>query len=93
MHLFQKRCLFQVIEVMSNIFLMCLGGFFIYEADIINRFQLKRTNFAEYYESINERPTVMSWIEYLSGGMDTINTNFFIPISLYPSLVETGTHK
>ena len=72
MHQFQKRYLFQVVEVVSYIFLMCLGGFFIYEADIINRFQLKRTNFAEYYEPIIERPTVMSWIEYLSG-MATTN--------------------
>ena len=81
---------------------MCLGGFFIYEADIINRFQLKRTNFAEYYEPIIERPTVMSWIEYLSGMATTNATSvcFFrtflhidLDLSLLISVASVKTTK
>ena len=42
--------------------LLGLGIFFIFEGDVIQRFQLKRTNWAVYEEEIFEFPTIITYI-------------------------------
>ena len=44
--------------------MMCLGCYFIYQGDIVQRFKQRRTNFAEYTEPITELPTIVTWIQY-----------------------------
>ena len=60
--------LFKVIDGLILFLLMGLGFYFIYKGDVLNRFQLKRTNFAEYTEDLSEIPTVTTWIVYASKG-------------------------
>ena len=62
----KTKAVFEIIEKAVSLVLMFLGFFFIYKGDVINRFHLKRTNFAEYSEFIMEIPTVTTWIEYRS---------------------------
>ena len=62
--------LFKVIDGLILFLLMGLGFYFIYKGDVLNRFQLKRTNFAEYTEDLSEIPTVTTWIVYASNRMD-----------------------
>ena len=59
--------IFQAIDRLVSLALMILGIYFIYKGDVINRFQLKRTNFAEFTEEISEIPTITTWIEYSNG--------------------------
>ena len=46
------------------VILLCLGVYFIYAGQIIQKFQQKRTNFAEYGEEITEFPTILTSLEY-----------------------------
>ena len=39
-----------------------LGSYFIYEGEVVQRFQLKRTNFAVYEEPIFEPPVMVTYI-------------------------------
>ena len=45
---------------------------FIYQGDVLQRFQLKRTNFAEYEEETTELPTIQTWLGFgnLTFGQD-----------------------
>ena len=72
-----RDLVFQGTETVLNLSLVILGLYFIYQGDVMNRFMLKRTNFAEYYEDITELPTIFTWIEfdgysesYLNVGID-----------------------
>ena len=44
--------------------MLCLGIYFINEGSVLERFQMKRTNFAESNERVNELPTILANIEY-----------------------------
>ena len=44
--------------------MLCLGIYFINEGAVLERFQMKRTNFAESNERVNELPTILANIEY-----------------------------
>ena len=46
------------------IFLLVLGNYFIYMGDIIPKFLAERTNFAVYSETMNELPTVSTYLSY-----------------------------
>ena len=62
------KYLFKALDGLLLVLLTGLGLYFIYKGDVLNRFQLKRTNFAEYTEDISEIPTVTTWISYASNG-------------------------
>ena len=55
---------FQVIE--ASIAFLCLGWFFIYQGEVWQRFNLRRTNFAKYDEEITELPTVYTTVGNLN---------------------------
>ena len=57
-HLAPKR-IHQLINQSVYLALICVGCFFIYQGDVLQRFHLKRTNFAEYEEDLTELPTIM----------------------------------
>ena len=56
--------------------LLTLGCFFVHKGDVLQRYQQKKSNFAEYAEPITELPTFVTWIEpfhlYLKMGRDLI---------------------
>ena len=62
------------IDWLGYIGLLSVGIYFILEAEVLQRYQLGRTNFAEYEESISERPTIVTYFEpgstHLKYGVD-----------------------
>ena len=44
--------------------LLGLGMYFIYEGDVVYRYRLKKTNFAEKSEPVKELPTILAHIEF-----------------------------
>ena len=54
----------QVIDTVMYLSFLGVGICFIYDSDIIQQFQLKRTNFAEYEEILTELPTLLTHIQY-----------------------------
>ena len=44
--------------------MLCLGICFINEGAVLERFRMKRTNFAESNERVNELPTILAHIQY-----------------------------
>ena len=52
--------------------LLIIGIYFIQEAEVLQRYQLRRTNYAEYEEPISELPTIVAYFEpdYLKYGKD-----------------------
>ena len=63
--------IFKGVERAIHFFLICLGVYFIYIGDVVNRFQAKKTNLAEYFEPITELPTIFAWIEFSEGSKPT----------------------
>ena len=57
-------CIFKCIQNALHVFLISVGIYFIYMGDVVNRFQAKKTYFAEYYEPITELPTIWTWITF-----------------------------
>ena len=54
------------IEWLAYVGLFSLGIYFILQAEVWQRYQLGRTNFAEYEEQVSERPTIIAYMEPLS---------------------------
>ena len=54
----------QVIDTVMYLSFLGVGIYFIYDSDIIQQFQLKRTNFAEYEETLTELPTLLTHLQY-----------------------------
>ena len=55
----------QVIEYIASIAFLCLGWFFIYQGEVWQRFNLRRTNVAKY-EEITELPTIYTTVGNLN---------------------------
>ena len=58
------KSLFQVIHRLGYISLLMLGYYFIDRGDILQKYNSRRTNFAEYYENVTEMPTIGIRVEY-----------------------------
>ena len=56
--------MFKTLNVAVYLSLTCLACYFIHKGNIVQRFQQKRTNFAEFREPIKELPTIVSWVQY-----------------------------
>ena len=61
---FKSNLVFKGIEKALYFSLIFLGIYYIYMGNVLKRFRAKKTNFAEYSESITELPTMLAWIEY-----------------------------
>ena len=61
---------FKGIERALYFSLICIGICFICMGDVMNRFQAKKTNLAEYFEPIHELPTIFTWIEFSEKSAD-----------------------
>ena len=69
---FQLNQTINIVRLFMYIAFLCLGIYFIYEGNVVQRFQMKRTNFAESNERINELPTILAEIEYRYPYPDTL---------------------
>ena len=69
-----------------------LGIFFIYEGEVIQRFQLRRTNFAVFEEDLTELPTITTYIYPYIANI-TYNRDFKIFFRLGNSELTNPTNK
>ena len=54
---------FQIVDKLIYISLFSLGCFFIYKGQVVEKFNWKRTNFAEHDEDLAEFPTISTFID------------------------------
>ena len=59
---FKIQEIFQLINKAIYLLSLIIGFYFIYQGEVIKRFQQKRTNFAEYDEPVDELPTISTYI-------------------------------
>jgi len=57
----QPQFLFHFTDKLVYLSLLIVGTFFIYQGDVIPRFWMKRTNFADHSEQITELPTIVTY--------------------------------
>ena len=62
MFLLKKEHVLKLLDNLLYFSLLGLGIYFIYIGDVIPRFWIGRTNFAEYEEVMNELPTISTYI-------------------------------
>lgn len=58
--------------------LLCLAIYLIYIGDIVQKFQRRRTNFAEYGEEISELPTINLFLEYNTDDILDYEKDFWV---------------
>ena len=85
-----KVDLFKIIDYLLHLGLMSLGFYFIYQGNIWERFQQKRTNFAEYDESIGELPAIVSWIRYSKSGVEPVALGHDFHIYYSEQLIDSA---
>ena len=56
-----------VLEKLGYIAFMALGFYFVYQGSVMEKYQKKRTNFAEHSEPVVELPTILIRMEYNEG--------------------------
>ena len=88
----------KVIHNSVYVVLLLIGCYFIYNGHVVDRFQQRRTNFAEYHEHIIELPAITAWMEYsLSRKAKPRNLlfgkDFNVYMSKLSSLVENSSLK
>ena len=64
---FRVKNLFNLLNYIVYTVFICIAFYLIHQGDIVQRFQQKRTNFAEYSEKVRQLPTIVTWIQYLQG--------------------------
>ena len=62
MHDLRVKLAFLVLNNVVYYAMLVLGFYFIYKGDVVQRFMLKRANFAAYEAPITELPTIITWI-------------------------------
>ena len=75
MSLFSVNVVSHIIEKAIYLSLLGLGIYFVYQGDVIQRYRIKRTNFAEYSEPVSELPTIITRVEH-NKGMHAIHPKF-----------------
>ena len=63
MFLLKKEHVLLLLDKLLHFSLLGLGIYFIHMGDVVPRFWLGRTNFAEYQEVMNEFPTISTYIQ------------------------------
>ena len=56
--------LFKALDHLGYIVLFLIGYYFIYEGNVVEKFQQRKTNFAAAVDNVMEYPTIVTWIEY-----------------------------
>ena len=61
---FKFKYVFKAINCVAYVSLLYLGCYFITAGKVWERFQHKKTSFAEYTELVKELPSITTWIEF-----------------------------
>ena len=93
----------KTLDLVVYIALSITGCYFIYHGEVWQRFTLKRTNFAEYDEPVNDVPTILTYIEgskspYLEYGKDFnislgYATSYKVILKLGKNLIGDGNER
>ena len=76
-----------VLNRLFNFSLLGLGVYFIYMGDVIPRFQIGRTNFAVYQETMTELPTILTYVKKIPSNF-TLGVDF--NITLQGNILKLG---
>ena len=75
----QKELIIKALNKVVYIILLCVGIYFIYEGDIVQKFRLKRTNFAVALgERLAELPTILTFVHQQSKNKLKLGIDFNI---------------
>ena len=89
--MFRRQHLFEIVDNVLYFSLMFLGFYFIYEGHIVPRFVSKRTNFAQYEETIKEFPTILTFIDIPQKDKFQLGKDF--NISIWPETPDWSFWK
>ena len=79
------KLVLQITDSFLYCFLFILGCYFIYQGQVVQKFTLGRTNFAEFDEELTELPTLVAFID--DGGTNSLkigidfNISYMVPDS------------
>ena len=76
---FTKLCI-QIIDHLTYLALSILGLYFIVEGNVIQNFNLGRTNYAQYSEPITELPTILTVIDHANRSKYKYGIDFNISV-------------
>ena len=76
---FTKLCI-QIIDHLTYLALSILGLYFIVEGNVIQNFNLGRTNYAQYSEPITELPTILTIIDHVNRSQYKYGIDFNISV-------------
>ena len=62
----------------TYLILLILGIYFIYQGEVIPKYELKRTSFTEYIENATELPTILTQVIYRDNSSWTYGKDFNI---------------
>ena len=57
----------EIVNISCYLTLFSLGLYWIFTGDALNKYFLKRTNFAEFSEPMDRIPTILTWIDPIDG--------------------------
>ena len=80
------KAFFQCLDTLLYVALSIAGFYLIYAGDVIEKFKIERTNFAEYVENITEIPTILTYIDGNGGTELGYGTN--VSLSMKVSKVK-----
>ena len=86
------RHTFDVIGKLIYFSLLCLAIYFIYLGAVIDRFALKRTNYAVFDENITELPTILTWVD-IYGQHAATNLNIGRDFNMSFQHIPSGTFE
>ena len=76
------KAFFQCLDTLLYAALSIVGFYLIYAGDVIEKFKIERTNFAEYVENITEIPTILTYIDGNGGTELGYGTNFSLSMKV-----------
>ena len=75
----KTKAVVQITDSFLYCFLFGLGCYFIYQGQVVQKFKLGRTNFAEFDEELTEFPTLVTFID--DGGTNSLKIGIDFNIS------------
>ena len=80
---FKLKYVFKAISCVIYVSLLYLGCYFISEGKVWERFQHKKTSFAEYTELLTELPSLITWIDYTPAASEYLSLGVDFNITWY----------
>ena len=70
---FRVKNLFNLLNYIVYTVFICIAFYLIHQGDIVQRFQQKRTNFAEYSEKVRQLPTMYCYLDSIPARCQSIS--------------------